>query len=230
MIRRIEFYGQVVETPTYGSNVNKPGQVVLRLASVIPVNCNHKLYFDNWFNSPAVQFVLALRGIWSIGTLMVNRAQGLKFETTRRPERGSYVVKTINLQGVTLYANQWFDNKPVTLLSSFCAANPETEVQRFDRRTRSYMAVPAPDCITVFNKHMGYVDEINSYLGRYRISTHVRNRVYLKIFFSLGNYCCYQLLDSVQTGLRGSAKKRNFGPLQFQRSFSGVAVQAKQSR
>ena len=187
MIHRIEFYRQAVETLSYGSNVNKPGQVVLRLASVIPVNCNHKLYFDNWFNSPAVQVDLALRGIWSIGTLMVNRAHGLKFETTRRPERGSYVVKTITLQGVTLYATQWFDNKPVTLLIPFCAANPETEVQRFDRRTRSYVAVPAPDCITVYNKHMGYVDEINSYLGRYGISTHVRNRAYLKIFFNFVN-------------------------------------------
>ena len=74
-----------------------------------------------------------------------------------------------------------------SVLSSFCAANPETEVQRFDRRTRSYMAVPAPDCITVYNKHMGYVDEINSYLGRYLISTHVRNRAYLKIFFNFVN-------------------------------------------
>ena len=80
-IHFIEFYDQDVHVPQGAENINKPGQVVLRIAENIPSDRNFKLYFDNWFNSPGLQFALALRNIWSIGTLILIRAPGLKFDS-----------------------------------------------------------------------------------------------------------------------------------------------------
>ena len=187
IIHKIEFYGETVSTALGGENVNKPGQVVLRLAENIPSGRNFKLFFDNWFNSPGLQIALALRQIWSIGTLMVNRAPGLKFDHIVKPARGSYVTKTMKIQDVQLFATQWFDNKPVTVLSTFCAGEPEVSLRRYDRVSKTHVAVQAPQSISVYNKHMGYVDEINSYLGRFRVTTHFRTRAYLKIFLNFVN-------------------------------------------
>ncbi len=187
LIHGIEFYGQDVDVPPEGLQVNKPGQVVLRLASKFPNDRNFKLYFDNWFNSPNVQVALALRDIWSIGTLILNRAKGLKFEFDRSPPRGTHLTKCMKIQGVDLFATQWLDNKPVTLLSTFVASTPEIAVSRFDRQSKDFNSVPAPQCIAVYNKHMGYVDEINSYLGRFRVTTHCRSRAYIKIFLNFVN-------------------------------------------
>ena len=41
------------------------GNVVIRLARSIPSNVNHKVFYDNYFNSPDLQIVLARRGILS---------------------------------------------------------------------------------------------------------------------------------------------------------------------
>ena len=78
-------------------------------------------------------------------------------------------------------------HKPVTVLSTFCAGEPEVSLRRYDRVSKTHVAVQAPQSISVYNKHMGYVDEINSYLGRFRVTTHFRTRAYLKIFLNFVN-------------------------------------------
>ena len=76
-----EFHGQDVPVTHDGENVDKPGQVVLRLAEISPPDRNFTLFFDNWFNSLGLPFALALRNLWSVGTLTLNRAPGLKFDS-----------------------------------------------------------------------------------------------------------------------------------------------------
>ena len=174
-----KFCVQDVHVPQGAENINKPGQVVLRLAENIPSDRNFKLYFDNWFKSPGLQVALAVRNIWSIGTLILNSAPRLKIES--KPERGWYSTKTLKIQDVNLYATQWFDNKPVTLLSSFWSPEQEGSVQRFDRNKNQFVTIEEPQCILTYNKHMGFVDEINfvkSYLGRFRV-THCSSRAYV---------------------------------------------------
>ena len=145
-----------------------------------------KLILDNWFNSPGVQVALAMGQIWSnIGTLMVNRAPGLNVENKSKPERGTYVCKVQKQQNITLFATQWWDNKPVTLLSTFISGSPEGSVKRYDRANQKYLNIASPACIAVYNKHLGHVDEINSYLDRFRATTHCRARAYLKFFSTL---------------------------------------------
>ena len=160
-----------------------------RLASVIPSNKNHKLYFDNWFNSPEIQVFLAKRGIFSIGTLRLARAAGLTFPnlSITKENRGTHFTKSATFTGVKLFAVRWLDNKEVTLLSSFVASSPGIEVNRYNRTEKKYETVKAPGIVKAYNTHMGYVDEINSYLGRFGMTTHCRSRAYIKIFLHFLN-------------------------------------------
>ena len=54
IIHQVEFYGQEVTVDPEWNAVGKSGQIVLRMAKSIPEHKNHKLFFDNWFNSPNV--------------------------------------------------------------------------------------------------------------------------------------------------------------------------------
>ena len=86
------------------------------------------------------------------------------------------------MDGINVYAVQWIDNKPVTLLSTFKAAEPLSEVTRYDKVKKSKTQVTTPAIVSSYNTHMGYVDEVNSYLGRYKVTCQSRSRYYLKIF------------------------------------------------
>ena len=188
LIHKLEFYGKPVQSVENTDHIGKSGQVVLRLASIIPRDKNYKLYFDNWFNSPFLQVALAKWGIQSVGTLNINRAKGLSFtKSASKERRGTYTTKTAEINGVNLFATTWIDNKPVHLLSTFSGSETEIQVERFDRLFKQFIAVPAPSVIRAYNTHMGYVDEINSYLARFRMTTHCRARAYLKIFFHFIN-------------------------------------------
>ena len=162
---------------------------MLRLAEKIPKHVNHKLYFDNWFNSSATQIELSKNRIQSVGTLPVNRANLLKFDFDH-PRRVNYLVKVVDNH--KLYATQWYDNKPVTFLSTFIASEPEIAMKRFDRKTKTYIEVPAPAVLDVYNRHMGYADEINSYLGQLRMTD---NSLLFKILSILHN--CNKLLGAI---------------------------------
>lgn len=66
---------------------------------------------------------------------------------------------------MTLKAVKWFDNRPVTLLSTFTGANPITQVQRWDKKQKEAVQVPCPNIVTVYNKSMGGVDLMDSLIA-----------------------------------------------------------------
>ena len=67
----------------------------------------------------------------------------------------------------------------MTFPSSFCFSEPESSVQTFDRNKSDNVSVKAPSCILEYNKHMGDVDEINSY------PSHCSSRAFVKIFLTI---------------------------------------------
>jgi hypothetical protein len=62
------YSGKAVHDPSL-SAVGVSGNVVLHLASVIPRNMLHKLYFDNWFTGVQLVTELEKLGIHSLGTV-----------------------------------------------------------------------------------------------------------------------------------------------------------------
>ena len=126
------------------------------------------------------------RGIFSIGTLRLARAVGLTIPnlSITKENRGTHFTKSATFAGVKLFAVRWLDKEK--LLSSFVASIPGIEVNRYNRIEKKYETVKAPSIVKAYNTHMGYV-EINSYLGRFRMTTHCRSTAYIKIFLHFLN-------------------------------------------
>ncbi|KAG5892340.1 hypothetical protein JTB14_011206 [Gonioctena quinquepunctata] len=60
-------------------DIGASGNIVLRLASIIPKQKNYLLFFDNWFTSIKLVTTLQMDGIYCLGTIRKDRIPGLKF-------------------------------------------------------------------------------------------------------------------------------------------------------
>ena len=128
-------------------DIGVSGNIVLKLASVIPTNISHKLFFDNWFCSVDLQVLLEKEKIHSVGTMRQGHLAGCTFMDDRAMEakgRGTYEEKMASHNGLNLFSVRWFDNRPVTLLSTFIAANPTTQVLRWAKKRKRWSVSHAP--------------------------------------------------------------------------------------
>ena len=98
------------------------GNVVIRLCRQVPSHHNYKVYYDNYFTSPALQIFLAQRGIQSLGTVRFNRVPQCQMpaeKTMKERGRGSFVEKTAESDNITLSLVSWYDNRIVNFQSTF---------------------------------------------------------------------------------------------------------------
>ena len=161
--------------------------VVVRLARIIPNFCNYRLYIDNWFNSIPLQIFMYERGILLLGTVRSDRLRQCQLPSEKEMKkewRGSFLEKVATIDGVTLSAVSWYDNKIVTLLSNFVGSEPVTEVKRFSKAMKETIKIKCPNLVQEYNRHMGGVDLIDSLLGYYRNKIKSKKWYHL-IFFHL---------------------------------------------
>ena len=169
--------------PDLGASSN----IVLQLAKSIPVGLNHILFHDNWFTSPKLMSHLAKREIHSIGTVRQNRLKGASLvmpadKDMMKKARGSHIELETDFEGAELRAVKWYDNRCVTLLSSFSSAEPLGACSRYDKKQKKLIQLPCPDMVRVYNKGMGGVDLMDALVALYRI--HVRShKYYHKLIF-----------------------------------------------
>ena len=146
---------------------------------------NYKVYFDNWFTSIDLVNELKLRGIYSVGTIRQNRLFGchLKTEKTLKKEKRSsysYVLEAnSNIQVV-----RWYDNRAVTLISSYLPVPPEDEARRYDRKEKEFVNIVRPNVVREYNKFMGGVDLSDMLIELYRIDMPLK-KWYMRIIFYL---------------------------------------------
>lgn len=214
-----ELYSGAVDHDPDLPDVGISGNVVLRLAKIVPRNDYHKIYFDNWFNGLQLQIELQKIGILSLGTVRPNRLEGCSFtddKEMRKKGRGYVEERKAVVEGVELLAIKWYDNKPVTLLSSFVGAYPTTQVKRWDSKSKAKVDVDCPSAVTVYNQFMGGVDLVDSLVALYR--TTIRSKKwYHKIYFHLMDLCVVNswLLYRRDCASCGVPKKEQLSLLQF---------------
>lgn len=182
-----EFYtGKIL--PCAGQpDLGASGNIVLRLLEKVPRNVWHKIYCDNWFTSPNLQVCLWKQGIASVGTARGNRLMGLKTENDKdmkKKGRGSIDVHTTVVEDTQLNAIKWYDNRGVTLLSTFAGVQPTKTVQRWDKKQKEMVDVECPSIVTVYNQFMGGVDLLDSLLALYRIPVRSK-KYYHKMLFHM---------------------------------------------
>lgn len=114
---------------------------------------------------------LANEGIFSLGTIQQNRLKNNKLPSTkvmkRNFPRGYYPEIVANVDGVNLSAVIWKDNKVVSMLSSYAGALPITGIHRYNTVQKKRIQLDCPHVIKNYNMHMGEVDLLDSFIGRY---------------------------------------------------------------
>lgn len=175
------------EVPVGEPNLGVTSNLVLRLARIIPRQQNYRLYHDNYYTSLPLMVHLAKEGIYSLGTIRRNRVPNCKLPTEsslKKANRGTSHEFVATIDGVDVSSVIWKDNKYVTLVSSFAGTEPISKVKRYDRKEKKIVEVDCPYIITEYNRHMGGVDLLDSFMGRYKIYMKSR-KWYIRIFYHL---------------------------------------------
>lgn len=165
------------------------GNVVIRLLRGVPRHQNHIIYFDNFYTSLPLVHHLAKQGIQSVGTVQQNRIPNSKLPDKKEfmkksVPRGSHVERTTTFDGIDMSCVTWKDNKMVTLLSTYVGSTPVSSVTRYDKAKKEKVEISCPKIVQEYNKHMGGVDLMDSFLGRFHIAVRSK-KWYLRIFFHL---------------------------------------------
>ncbi|KAI8432626.1 hypothetical protein MSG28_013612 [Choristoneura fumiferana] len=159
------------------------GKTVVRLCKTIsnPTLCT--VYFDNWFTS--LELLYYLRNEWGIlllGTIRKDRLRNCSLSNDKdmkKKGRGAYEVVCDNDR--KLAVTKWVDNQCIHIASSFCAQDPVTSIERYDKKQKKRVSVTCPKVIKIYNLHMGGVDVADMLTALYRIHMKTR-RWYMSIF------------------------------------------------
>ncbi|XP_063216684.1 piggyBac transposable element-derived protein 3-like [Bacillus rossius redtenbacheri] len=171
--------------------------VVVRLGRLIPEKKNHRLYFDNYFTTPGLMVFFEKKGIHCLGTVRQNRLPGVKVPSKKellKKERGYSSECVTRVEDVDLSCVVWKDNKAVTLMSTFAGENPKCKVSRFDKKKKEIIEVECPNVVSIYNKHMGGVDLLDSIIGRYKIKLRSKKMVHEAVLSFLRFDSCKQLV------------------------------------
>jgi hypothetical protein len=130
---------------------------------------------------------LEKRLIHSVGTVRLNRLRGLPGPVEadmKKNGRGTSCEYISIVDGVEVSCVRWYDNKLVSLISTFAGTQPVAKVKRWSKKEKAQLEIDCPNIVGIYNKHMGGVDTLDSIMGLYRI--HVRSKKYYhRIFFHL---------------------------------------------
>lgn len=180
----IIYSGQIKPVDDF-PDIGQSSNIVLQLIQHVPINENHLLYFDNWYSSPMLFVTLANMGIAALGTVRINRFPGLEFSSDKdmkKKGRGSVEEKVSEIDGIPIRAIKWYDNKGVVMATTFDSCEPQSSIERFERKIKTQVEVKCPRAITTYNKFMGGVDLIDGLISYYR--TKIRSKkYYLRFFF-----------------------------------------------
>nr|XP_050037660.1 piggyBac transposable element-derived protein 3-like [Dermacentor andersoni] len=155
---------------------------VLRLTDTLSPGT--KLYFDRYFTSGPLLDKLAEKGIAATGPLMNNRIpKGVKLsgeKELKQKGRGSSEawIRKDEQQSVV----RWYDNKPITFLSSLHGQEPQDTCRRWSRKEKKHIDVPRPDIVRMYNVSMGGVDMADRIISYYRIKARVNKWTIRAIF------------------------------------------------
>lgn len=174
---------QLPNTPNLGAAPN----VVVRLSQKIPDFFNHVIYFDNFYTTLPLLVYLRSRGIFSLGTIRVNRIPNSKLsadEDLKNMARGYSEEFNGTTYGCEISCVLWNDTRPVRLVSTYVGVEPFFDtvdrrckpklIDRWDKKTKKYVSIECPMIISEYNKHMGGVDLMDGLIGRYHIQMKTR--------------------------------------------------------
>ncbi|XP_064630946.1 piggyBac transposable element-derived protein 3-like [Lineus longissimus] len=159
------------------------GDVVVKLCDTLPKHENYKVFADNLFTSIALAEKLLQDGILYVGIVRKNRLGGCPLPSDKAMEakgRGS-IDSCVETKSDAVIV-KWYDNKSVTLLSSYAREQPMDTCTRWDKKKKEKIIVDRPFIVKEYNRFMGGIDLIDACVARYKY--HMRSRRwYLYLFW-----------------------------------------------
>lgn len=185
LVHNFEVYTGSIQPLPGAPDLGASSNVVLRMTQDVPQNKGYLVFFDNWFASLPLFTTLASVGIGALGTIRPNRFPGLELPADlemKKKGRGYFVEKEVNVDGIEVRAMKWYDNRGVSLATTFDSAEPSTQVKRFDRKLAAQTEVTCPRAVITYNKFMGGVDLLDGLVSYYRIKIRSK-KFYHRIIF-----------------------------------------------
>ncbi|CAL4160674.1 unnamed protein product [Meganyctiphanes norvegica] len=173
-------------------DIKSKGNLVLKLAKIIPHHANFKLYMDNYFSDIPLYLELLKLGIHCIGTVRLDKISGIKkhlITDAALKHKGNssfveYEGKLDEGSTDTVRVVRWNDDKIFNLMTTFGSAMPLSTCQRWNSSEDNYLkaTVQCPSIVSLYNSNMGGVDKMDSLLGFYRMFSRSK-KWYHRIFF-----------------------------------------------
>lgn len=156
--------------------------VVLNLSKKLE-NTFCKLYFDNFFTSPALISKLFEKGIYCIGTVRTDRKHMPIMKNDKLMKRGDVEFQ----YSINVVAVKWFDNRGVTLVgTNLDGCDQVSSVLRRVKGQSAKVPVSCPAIVKEYNAGMGGVDLLDQRTAAYKLDRKASSgRYYLRLFFDL---------------------------------------------
>ena len=127
----------------------------MQLLQHIPRHQWFKLFIDNWYTGVPLATTLMKQGIGMVGTVRANKLRNCQLpsnKTLRQKGRGSAEIKICVSDNVELRAIKWFDNRVVTILTTFEAVVPSSQVKRWDYKEKKELLIDCSLAVVSYNK------------------------------------------------------------------------------
>ncbi|XP_028659115.1 piggyBac transposable element-derived protein 2-like [Erpetoichthys calabaricus] len=152
--------------------------VILHLTESLP----RTGFFDNFFNFPNLQYILAEKDIRACGMVRANRRNMPNcLPIDKNMKRGD--ISAASSRGIACV--KWKDSRSVVMLSNFISPIPTITVKRRVAGSANKVDVRCPLVIQKYNQHMGGVDLMAQTKVTYEVDRKARIKYYLCIFFDL---------------------------------------------
>ncbi|XP_019744453.1 piggyBac transposable element-derived protein 2-like [Hippocampus comes] len=208
------------------------GDVVVKLCETLPSDHNYKVFADNLFSSVPLVLNLLQRKIYFVGTLRGNRLAGCQLEDDKslaKRGRGSVDARVEKKERLVIV--KWYDNKSVTLISSYCAVEPQDNARRWSKADKTFLEVRRPHIVKEYNTFMGGLDLLDACIARCKY--HMRSRRwYLYLFWhtimlGLVNAWLIYRRDCKLLGVKNVLRQK---PFQAEVATSLILLQASRGR
>ncbi|XP_047510428.1 piggyBac transposable element-derived protein 3-like [Pieris napi] len=149
----------------YGASASYVNALAKRIISP-----GHYLFYDNYFSNYLLLQDLRDRQIYAGGTIRLDRFGKPPLITDKegaKKHRGFSDQVTNSSKDVVVL--KWMDNKGVILASNFVGVGEQDEARRWNKVSKSYISIPRPELVRLYNNGVGGVDKTDHLISLYRI-------------------------------------------------------------
>lgn len=130
---------------------------------------NYKVYTDNYFTCVPLVVQLLDHGIHYVGKARQVHLPNCNLGDEKILKQRGRVSFDIRVEANhNICAVKWYNNRAVTLVSSFTGIETAQKIQCWNKPTKSFTEVERPYILGTYNKYMGGVDLLDSSAAKYK--------------------------------------------------------------